>query len=132
MFKFSRKYFILVVILSLILLVGCEGGSYMVIKGEVDANKNSITGDYNKFSGKYYKRLKLKRNDKIFVKFENETKKGSLKANLTDSDGEEIFSMNGLDKANEKRFIIKKDGYYKMRVIADDHKGSFNLQWDIR
>ena len=47
MFKFSKKYFILVIILSLILLVGCEGGSYMVIKGEVDANKNSITGDYN-------------------------------------------------------------------------------------
>lgn len=37
MFKFSRKYFVLV-IMSLILLVGCEGGSYMVIKGEVDAN----------------------------------------------------------------------------------------------
>ena len=131
MLKYQRKYFILV-ILSLVFLVGCEGGSYKVIMGEVDARENSIIGEYNKFSGNYYKRIKLNRNDEIFVKFEKETKEGSLRVNLTNSDGEEIFSMNGLDKVNEKRFIIKKDGYYKMRVIADDHKGSFDLQWDIR
>ncbi|GAB6098146.1 hypothetical protein JCM16358_00250 [Halanaerocella petrolearia] len=131
MFEFSRRYFVLF-ILFLIVLAGCEGGSYTIIKGDIDTNENSIIGEYSKFSGTYFKKLYLKRNDKVFIKLEDDTKKGSLTVNLTNSTGKLILAINETEKVNEKKTGIKKDDNYKITVIGNNHKGSFNLSWDIR
>ena len=123
-----RNKFFIVILIS-IFIVGCEGGSYYVLKGEVDGKSNSMIGSYEKFDGEYYKVTKIKDAKKISLNFKINTKKGKLGIKIISPDEKVIFEKLNIKKSFNEDIEIYKEGKYKMVVLATDHSGSFNLKW---
>lgn len=123
----KAKYLLSGIIILGILLAGCsQGGSYKIIMGDIHAEENSIKGSYNTFSGNYYKKVELDKNSKIVLALNAETESGSLIAQLIDPDGNKILE---LEEGAQKETTINESGKYEMKVIGNDHKGDFNLEW---
>ncbi|MGC9311640.1 MAG: hypothetical protein ACP5IA_03030 [Sediminispirochaetaceae bacterium] len=48
--KYHRILGITILLAGAALLASCEGGSYKIINGDVDASAHSISGEYQEFS----------------------------------------------------------------------------------
>ena len=132
MFLENKKIMLLaILVLSMVILVGCSGGSYLITIGDIDTTGNSITGSYEKFDGHYFKKVKLEEGQNLKVKFYTVTEEGSIAAQVEDPSGEVILQLEGQDDAQEKEIAINRTGTYSMKVTADKHKGSFQLNWEI-
>lgn len=94
--------------------------------GQVDSAKNNLSGEYNSFSGHYFKKVKLDHNEELVLNFSAVTKKGELFAKVIDADGETIKTLNPGDKA-----VLNQSGEYKLQVEGEKHQGSFMLSWEI-
>ena len=114
---------ILILTISLI-LVGCSGGSYKLIKGSIKYKDNSICGNYSKYTGNFYKKVKFNEGEVVNFSLTLNTVKGELTAKLIDSDENIMFELN-----DEKTVKIKKTDNYKVQIIAEEHKGDFKLTW---
>lgn len=120
----KTKLFLFIVLFS-ILLVGCTGGSYVITTGGVESSSNSISGNYSKFSGYFYKEVKFSKGDNINFTYLISTNDGKLSAKLIDSSGDVIEKIT-----KDTTITIPKEDMYKIQVNAKDHKGSFIISWD--
>lgn len=124
-----KRYFSL--ILSIILLssiVGCTISSKIITIGNIDSHGNEITGKYEKFSGYYAKRIKLRENQSLQINFEETTDKGNIRALITDSKKNEILELS--QNGENITFNPPKKGMYYIRVEGKEHRGSFNIEWE--
>lgn len=106
-------------------LIACSGGSYAISVGEVESTKNSIVGEYNSFSGKYFKKVHLKEGESYTITFSVTTEKGELIAKVIDSNGETLETLSAGDT-----FTLNEFGRYKLQVEGEKHRGSFTLSWE--
>lgn len=125
---FKRRYLLIIIVLLGILIAGCsQVGSYTLIMGDIHTGEDSIEGSYSKFSGNYYKKVELDKNDMINVELTAETKAGSITAQLIDPEGNKILEIK---ENSQKEKLINESGQYKMKVVGEDHKGSFEFKWE--
>ena len=125
-FLMVKKFGLLIFLTVLILLslVGCTGGSYVITIGEIDSSKNHMSGDYNSFSGYYYKKVNLDDGESLSLTLSGVTENGELDAKVIDSDGNTVETLNIGDTAN-----LDQPGDYKFQIEGKKHKGSFTLSW---
>ncbi|WP_084780324.1 hypothetical protein [Bacillus massilinigeriensis] len=117
--------FLLVIVMSFSLF-GCSGGSYRITIGEIEAFNNKIYGEYNSFTGHYFKKIKVKDGETLRATFSADTKKGKIHAKVIDSNGKTIqFLESG------ETLKLKEPDKYKMQVEGKKHKGEFTLSWEI-
>ena len=88
-----------------------------------------ISSKYTKFSGSLAKKVKFKEGDMVTFHHESEVKDGELSIVLLDSDGKTIAEFEP-DKKDEV-IEITKSGKYTVKVIGEDTKGSFNINWEV-
>ncbi|MDQ0155474.1 hypothetical protein [Robertmurraya andreesenii] len=113
-------------VLMSLYLVGCTGGSYVITIGEINSTKNSLSGEYNQFSGHYYAKVKLDNQETLVLNFSAETKKGELIARVIDSDGKTIKTLKPGDTVE-----LNQSGQYKLQIEGEKHQGSFTMSWEI-
>lgn len=118
-----KKLLISIVFVS-VLLIGCSGGSYTVHIGELSSSSNSISGEYDRFSGYYFKEVKFAKGDTVQLTYSVSTEQGSLSARLLNSSGKVIK-----DITSDTTVQITKNDTYKVRVDGQKHQGNFNISW---
>jgi hypothetical protein len=121
--KFGLLLFPLILTLN---LVGCSGGSYSITTGEMESRNNNMSGEYNSFSGHYYKNVVIDDGETLTLHFLSETKKGELVAKVIDSDGNTIKTLKPGDTVE-----LEKPGKFKFQIEGEKHKGNFKLSWEI-
>lgn len=120
-----EKAVAILMVLLLVVLTGCSGGSYVIGVGEINVSQQSLTGEYNSFSGHYFKKVKIVQGEALNVAFSAVTEKGDLLAKVIDDDGKVIETLAVGDQIS-----IKQPGQYKLQVEGEKHKGSFTLSWE--
>lgn len=122
----GRKAGVIFLILTLFLILsGCSGGTHVISTGKIESAKNSIIGEYGSFTGKYFKRVKLKENENFIIFFSEETESGSLVAKVIDSNGKTLNTLKNGDS-----YKLNKPGKYKLQVEGEKHRGKFILTWE--
>lgn len=88
-----------------------------------------IDAKYTKFSGSLAKKVKFNKGDVVTFHHEREVIDGNLSLVLLDSEGKTIveFEPNKKDEVIE----ITKPGKHTVKVIGEDTKGSFNINWEV-
>lgn len=119
----KKKVCFFIVLLPL-LLIGCSGGSYTITIGGLTSDSNSISGQYNSFSGNYFKKVTFEQGDLIHFDYSVSTKKGILAVKLLNSSGKVIEEIN-----KDHTILITKKDTYKIRVEGKKHQGSFYVSW---
>lgn len=121
------KTILLKIYLSILLvtaLVACSGGSYTITVGNIDSKETDISGEYNSFTGHYFKKLKVGDGEKLTLTYKVSTDKGELVAKVIDKKGNTIKTFE-----NGESFSLNEPGEYKLQVEGNEHKGSFSLSW---
>lgn len=120
-----KKLFIFITLTLMInLILSCSVHSGVITKGDLKSTKNSIEGNYDNFNGKFYKKVKLNKGDKLNFTVNNTINSGELKLLLMDKDDNVLVDLN-----NSNNFEIKDSGYYFFTALANDHSGDFKVQW---
>lgn len=122
---FKKLGIFILIVLMLSNLVGCSGGSYRITIGDVNSSQNDMRGNYDSFSGYYFKKVKIKDGETLKVTFSVITEKGELIAKVIDSDGKTLNTLHPGDTVN-----LNKPGQYKLQVEGKKHKGCFILSWE--
>ncbi|WP_400243824.1 hypothetical protein AB3U99_21730 [Niallia sp. JL1B1071] len=121
----KRVEMLFLMVLLLFNVAGCSGGSYAISIGEIESSKNSIVGEYNSFSGDYFKKVNVEKGDSYKVSFSVYTEEGELTAKVMDSNGETLKTLKDGDT-----FTLNQLGTYKLQVEGEKHRGSFALSWE--
>jgi hypothetical protein len=120
----KRVAFFFTIVLMLLLLVSCSGGSYKITIGEIKSTETEISGEYEGFSGHYFKNVKLKRGENLIITFSEQTEDGEIVAKVLDASGEQIGIIDA-----ERSFNISETGQYTLQVEGKNHRGKFVLKW---
>lgn len=108
------------------IFTSCTFFSGVMKNGSIESIDSNIEGSYDKFSGTYFKRIKLNKSDLLEWNTNTKTEDGSLKLLLRDKDENVIADLNKENSAE-----IKEDGYYYFTAIGDKHSGEFDIEWAI-
>lgn len=124
-----KKNLIIILLACIMILTSCSMGSYKIIKGDVDFNKDSVSGSYEEFNGYKSTSVKLEEGSTICLNLKVKTEEGSLVVEVIDEKDNVMLNMNS--DVEEQELNIKSTGTYKIRVEGDKHKGEFKLDWNI-
>ncbi len=117
-------------LLIAVCLAGCTayGSSAVLIMNE-DKGDNHWKADYVKFNGYKERYISISGEGEHTFSVEIVTDSGELGLTIKDSEGEECYTGNDLQSAS---FTVGVDspGKYTVRVDADNHTGSFNVEWE--
>ncbi|MBZ4220900.1 hypothetical protein LAE98_01975 [Bacillus wiedmannii] len=121
----------LLFVLCLVVLSGCFTREGTIVGGKVhgssDSVSGSISGDYRKFTGYATQDRKVKKGENWIFSFTDKTKQGTIKAYVLDSNDNTILEVtSGNNKNNIK---VSKDDTYKVKIIAEEHGGEFEISW---
>ncbi|XMB67259.1 hypothetical protein RI065_01690 [Mycoplasmatota bacterium zrk1] len=125
---FKRKTVIILMVI-LLLLTGCSGGSYKITMGEIDFTKDGVSGGYKEFNGYQFTSIKLEEGDTISFNLEVTTEEGNFTVKILDSEGDIILSINSDE--HSKDLLIEHTGTYRIQVEGDKHEGEFDLVWYV-
>ncbi len=120
----TNSIIMLICIIAIFVFTSCSGGSYKIIKGDIDVDSNKMSGEYSEFNGDYYKKVKLKEGEIIKFDISINTDKGEFSAKFIDSDNKKV-----VDLEKSKSVKINKTDTYKIKVYGKEHKGKFTITW---
>lgn len=115
-----------IIIITLLIITGCTGYSYTLIRGQINTTSHSIEGSYQTFDRNYCKDVKFEEGDIVDFKFRLTTDKGTLNVKLYYND--EVITFI----EDDMQVTIDKTGTYQIYVFADEHGGSFKVSWEIK
>lgn len=110
-------------------LASCEGGSYTIINGDVDARTHSISGKYQEFSGTYFRKVRFDKQNEVMFELQTETEEGSLEARVLLPDDRILLELKGSGPTSEKHIEVPESCVYTIVAEGDGHRGSFSLRW---
>jgi len=111
-------------LLVLVILAGCSGGSYAIRSGRIDVFNDSIEGAYKSFSGYFYKEIKLEKGEIIRFCLDESTSCGRISFKIENPDGKIIA-----DIGSDLIWEVPKEGKYRIYAQGDKHGGEFCLTW---
>ncbi|WP_066869914.1 hypothetical protein [Clostridium mediterraneense] len=117
---------ITLLILGITIFASCTFFSGVMKNGSIEAIGSNIEGSYDKFSGTYYKKIKLDKSDVLKWNTDVNTEDGSLKLLLRDKEKNVIADLEKEDSVK-----IEEAGYYYLTAIGDKHSGEFDIEWAI-
>ncbi len=123
--KFSKtSCCIIVILLAAVLFTGCNGGSYAIRSGSINIYNDFMDGEYESFSGHFYKELKLEKGEIIRFCLDEKTSCGNLSFGLENDEGKRIAEI-------EDGFIwqVPEAGSYRIFAKGEKHGGEFCLSW---
>ncbi|WP_079710335.1 hypothetical protein [Paraliobacillus ryukyuensis] len=123
----KQCWLLLVTVMIAFFLMGCTGGSYAITVGEIDTSQNSLSGEYQSFTGNYYRSVELDNDAILSLSFDVVTNKGELSAKVIQANGETIKTINPNEQVE-----IDEPGKYKLMIEGKEHQGSFLLEWEIQ
>lgn len=115
-----------VILLMLVVLASCSGGSRVITFGDIEITENDMRGNYSSFTGNYYKNVKLEEGETLTVTFSVNTEKGKLTAEVLNTDGKKVAVVEPGETVE-----IDEPGKYKLQAEGEKHKGNFTLSWTI-
>lgn len=125
---------IVIGILSIILLatslIGCTSGSSVEIMSNEKDTSTSMVMSYEKFDGDKSKTIQIKNGEKGTVSVDIVSTSGELNILITDKDGVAYYQCNNTPTSTFS-VNLDKEGEYTIKVEAKDHKGSYNISWNI-
>lgn len=127
--KYHRIRRITILLAGAALLASCEGGSYTIINGDVDARTHSISGEYQEFSGTYFRKVRFDKHNTVMFELQTATEEGSLEARVLLPDDRILLELKGSGQTSEKHIEAPESGVYTIVAEGDGHRGSFSLRW---
>lgn len=121
---------ILSIILLATLLIGCTSGSSVEIMSNEKDTSTSMAMSYEKFDGDKSKTIQIKDGEKGTVSVDIVSTSGELNILITDKDGVAYYQGNNTPTSTFS-VNLDKEGEYTIKVEAKDHKGSYNISWNI-
>lgn len=119
---------LLILILS---IIACSSGSYTTLKSIESDTDTSMKMSYSKFNGEKYKTLKLKSGDVLDLNINVNTTSGNLSICILDENGTELYKADTSKSPLSQNLNISKDGTYKMKLVAENHSGDYDINWKI-
>ncbi|QSX05531.1 PPC domain-containing protein [Sedimentibacter sp. zth1] len=126
----SRFAIFSVMLVLILFLCGCSGGSYITTKSVEKNNANEMSMKYEKFKGYKYYKLKVKEGEEIIVTVDIKTENGKISAYIAKDDDVENAVYRGTNIPTSNFTVsITESGTYTIRVDAVNHKGSYSFKW---
>lgn len=125
----KKKIAILAVLLLTLLLSGCTTGSYNTLWSTEINTFSKMSMNYKKFNGYKQTWIIVKEDEQRNVKADIVTEEGKLYLSITDKDGKSFYQGNDLPTSSFT-VVLDKKGEYKIKVSAENHKGSYKIIWD--
>lgn len=120
----KRLSIVVFLIFSFTLFVSCSIQNGLLVNGNINSTKTSMNGSYEKFTGKYYKKIKFNKGDFLECTVNITTNKGELLLLLLDKDDNIVADLK--DTTNIE---IPQNGYYRFTAIGINHSGDFEIGW---
>jgi hypothetical protein len=99
--------------------------------GSVSSNVGSqMKQSYESFEGTKYRTIAIVKGTEFHLKAQIETETGSLTLSFIDPNGEVVYSVSNPEEVLEVKIPIVISGEYRLQVEGE-HKGSYNLNWDV-
>ena len=129
----KKKLLLLFCSLTLMLyIISCLGGSYSTLKSIENDTNNSIKMSYSKFNGYKFKSLQLKSGDILELNANVNTNSGTLSLSLLTEDGTQVYKIDNPKIYLSEKINISKDGTYKIKILADNHSGDYDIDWKVQ
>lgn len=93
------------------------------------SGSNYMSAEYTRFSGNLVKKVKFKEGNVVTFHYESMVNEGNLSIVLLNSDGKTITEFE--PSKNDEAIEISKSDKYTVKVIGEDTKGSFNINWEV-
>ena len=128
----KRAFASLMLAVLLLTLVGCEGA--LVSSGFTMMSVSTQTGEsfsmrYMKFDGMKQYRLRTKQDNTVVrVDIESESGTLSMKVTAAGNRDELVFQAENLESGSFT-FSVPEKGSYTVTMTADEHEGSYALDW---
>lgn len=119
----------IVISLLTLLIIVMSGCSSTVQIGSVENNsKHEFSASYYQLNGTKIKQVKVDEGEPLNVSMNITTKKGSIDVFIyKDSDNYEYKGNNMSDHSSE--VTLSAPGTYTIKVVAKDHRGSYQFIW---
>ncbi len=130
MILFSR--FLITLFFLILLIPGCSGGKYTIIRGTIRHSRNTISGSYQKFDGEYFKTLHLETGWELTISIEADTDKGSLSLVLVDPYANAFVTQSFSEERKTRELVADQAGRYKIKIVGENHQGNFSVQWTVQ
>lgn len=128
----KRPFASLMLAVLLLTLVGCEGA--LVSSGFTMMSVSTETGEsfsmrYMEFDGMKQYRLRTKQ-DNTVVRVDVESESGTLSMKVTAAGNRDelVFQAENLESGSFT-FSVPEKGSYTVTMTADEHEGSYALDW---
>ena len=125
----QKRRTLLVLMLALLLFAtGCSTSSLKV--GYVSTSIGSeFSASYYHFNGTESRRIKAEEGETLSIQYETEVKRGSLDIWIQSPDGETIDLATGETTVDSIEIPVEESGYYRLMVVGDSTRGSFDFDW---
>lgn len=129
----KNKLLLLFCSLTLILsLIGCLGDHNSTFKSIEHDTNNSMKMSYSKFNGYKFKALELKSGDILDLNIDVNTTSGNFSFSVLTADGTEVYKIDNPKTSLSQKINISKGGTYKLKIIADNHSGNYDIDWNVQ
>ena len=128
----KRAFASLMLAVLLLTLVGCEGAlvsSGVTMMSVSNETSESFSMRYMKFDGMKQYRLRTKQDDTV-VRVDVESISGTLSIKVTSAGNRDelVFYKENLESGSFT-FTVPEKGSYTVTMTADEHEGSYALDW---
>lgn len=122
---FMFKYSFLIVLIAF-LLINFNGQENQIVGGKIKKERSEVFfGEYDSFTGRYSRSIKLKKGVTYAFTLSKNTKGGDLSLYVEDPKQTRFFEMTN----NSLYLTPEKTRRYRINFVGSEHKGSFQLHW---
>lgn len=115
------------------ILFSCSGANGPTVVAGVEKNtKNSMSMTYEKFDGKKESEepIHVAKGEEVVVKVDILTQDGSITVYIAPESDPKDYVLESHDIATSQFTVtLSEEGDYLLRIEADDHKGSYSIDW---
>jgi|LSQX01.2.fsa_nt_gb hypothetical protein len=109
----------------LVMLTGCQRGSYAIQSGKIDRKGKVYSGEYKRFNG--FKSYSLGKARNITINYTITTKAGELRVDVL-NENEQVVSSVTQQKEGQLTALVDKEQKLLLRIEGVNHQGMFHLE----
>ena len=124
----NKKYILLIIVLTIILLSGCTYGSYSSTRAVEISTSSQMSMSYEKFNGYKATSIKVKEGNPVDVNVDIVSNTGKLDMSITDEKDHSVYEGKDIPTSSFS-VSLDKPGDYKLIVSGEKHSGSYKITW---
>ncbi|AEY66436.1 hypothetical protein [Clostridium sp. BNL1100] len=124
----NKKYILLIIVLTIILLSGCTYGSYSSTRAVEISTSSQMSMSYEKFNGYKATSIKVKEGNPVDVNVDIVSNTGKLDMSITDEKDHSVYEGKDIPTSSFS-VSLDKPGDYKLKVSGEKHSGSYKITW---